>query len=214
MFLSNIFTLQGLLSLLYSLPAILIALSFHEFAHAWAANKMGDPTAKNLGRLTLDPIKHLDLVGTICLILFRFGWAKPVPINPRNFRKPVQGEILVSLAGVAMNFLVSFVAAAVLYIFYGSVMTVADVPSIIIFYIMILNIYFGIFNLIPIPPLDGFHIISALFIRRAGQVVSALYRFGFLILLVLLLTNVIGFLLGTVSAGVTSGYEAFFGLFG
>ncbi|MPN61845.1 hypothetical protein SDC9_209589 [bioreactor metagenome] len=89
-----------------------------------------------------------------------------------------------------------------------------DVPSIIIFYIMMLNIYFGIFNLIPIPPLDGFHIISALFIRRAGQVVSALYRFGFLILLVLLLTNVIGFLLGTVSAGVTSGYQAFFGLIG
>jgi Zn-dependent protease len=214
MALSNIFTPEGLLSLLYSLPAILIALSFHEFAHAWMANKMGDPTAKNLGRMTLDPIKHLDLVGTICLLLFRFGWAKPVPINPRNFKKPVRDEILVSLAGIAMNFLVSFVAAGFLFFLYGSVKTVVDIPSIIIFYIMVLNIYFGIFNLIPIPPLDGFHIISALFIRRAGQVVSALYRFGFLILLVLLLTNVIGFLLGTVSAGVLSGYEAFFGLFG
>jgi len=213
MFLSNIFTAQGLLNLLYSLPALLIALSFHEFAHAWMANKMGDPTAKNLGRLTLDPIKHLDLVGTICLILFRFGWAKPVPINPRNFRKPVRDEILVSLAGIAMNFLVSFVAAAFLYFIYGSVFTVSDIPSIIMFYIMILNIYFGIFNLIPIPPLDGFHIISALFIRKAGQVVNTLYRFGFLILLILLFTNVIPLLLGTVSSGVTSGYQAFFGLF-
>jgi Zn-dependent protease len=73
------FTADWFLNLLYSLPAILIALSFHEFAHAWTANKMGDPTAKNMGRLTLDPIKHLDLFGTICLILFRFGWAKPVP---------------------------------------------------------------------------------------------------------------------------------------
>jgi Zn-dependent protease len=213
MSLASLFTPQGLLNLLYSLPALLIALSFHEFAHAWAANKMGDPTAKNMGRLTLDPIKHLDLVGTICLILFRFGWAKPVPINPRNFKKPVRDEILVSLAGVTMNFLVSFIAAALLFFIYGSVTTVVDIASIIIFYIMILNIYFGIFNLIPIPPLDGFHIISALFIRKAGKVVNILYRYGFLILLVLLFTNVIGMLLGTVSSAVITGYTAFFGLF-
>lgn len=211
MLFSGGFSAEWFLNLLYSLPAILIALSFHEFAHAWAANKMGDPTAKNLGRLTLDPIKHLDLIGTICLILFRFGWAKPVPINPRNFRKPVRDEILVSLAGVAMNFLVSFIAfVALFFIFNG---TVSDIASYIIYYIIMLNIYFGIFNLIPIPPLDGFHIISALFIRKAGQVVSVLYRFGFIILLVLLLTGVIGFLLNAVSSIVLNGYAAFFGLF-
>ena len=213
MSIASLFTPQGLLNLLYSLPALLIALSFHEFAHAWAANKMGDPTAKNMGRLTLDPVKHLDLVGTICLVLFRFGWAKPVPINPRNFKKPVRDEILVSLAGVTMNFLVSFIAAALLFIFYGSVLVTVDIPSIIIFYVMILNIYFGIFNLIPIPPLDGFHIISALFIRKAGKVINALYRYGFIILLILLLTNAIGMLLGAVSSAVISGYSAFFGLF-
>ena len=213
MSIASLFTPQGLLNLLYSLPALLIALSFHEFAHAWAANKMGDPTAKNMGRLTLDPVKHLDLVGTICLVLFRFGWAKPVPINPRNFKKPVRDEILVSLAGVTMNFLVSFIAAALLFIFYGSVLVTIDIPSIIIFYVMILNIYFGIFNLIPIPPLDGFHIISALFIRKAGKVINALYRYGFIILLILLLTNAIGMLLGAVSSAVISGYSAFFGLF-
>jgi len=172
---------------------------------------MGDPTAKNLGRLTLDPIKHLDLIGTICLLLFRFGWAKPVPINPRNFKKPVRDEILVSMAGIAMNFLVSFVAfAALFFIYNGKIM---DIASYIIYYIIVLNIYFGIFNLIPIPPLDGFHIISALFIRRAGQIVSTLYRFGFLILLVLLLTGVIGNLLNAALSFVLSGYAAFFGLF-
>ncbi len=205
------FSADWFLNLLYSLPAILIALSFHEFAHAWTANKMGDPTAKNQGRLTLDPIKHLDLIGTICLILFRFGWAKPVPINPRNFKKPVRDEILVSLSGVAMNFLVSFVAFAVLFFAYNG--TIMDIASYIIYYIVILNIYFGIFNLIPIPPLDGFHIISALFIRRAGQVINILYRFGFLILIVLLITGVFNFLLGTVSAGILSGYASFFNLF-
>jgi Zn-dependent protease len=211
MLLSGGFSADWFLNLLYSLPAILIALSFHEFAHAWAANKMGDPTAKNLGRLTLDPIKHLDLIGTICLLLFRFGWAKPVPINPRNFKKPVRDEILVSMAGIAMNFLVSFVAfAALFFIYNGKIM---DIASYIIYYIIVLNIYFGIFNLIPIPPLDGFHIISALFIRRAGQIVSTLYRFGFLILLVLLLTGVIGNLLNAALSFVLSGYAAFFGLF-
>lgn len=211
MLFSGGFSADWFLNLLYSLPAILIALSFHEFAHAWAANKMGDPTAKNLGRLTLDPIKHLDLIGTICLLLFRFGWAKPVPINPRNFKKPVRDEILVSMAGIVMNFLVSFVAfAALFFIYNGKVM---DIASYIIYYIIVLNIYFGIFNLIPIPPLDGFHIISALFIRRAGQVINTLYRFGFLILLVLLLTGVIGFLLNAALSFVLSGYAAFFGLF-
>lgn len=199
------------MNLLYSLPAILIALSFHEFAHAWAAWKMGDPTAKNAGRLSLDPVRHLDLIGTICLVLFSFGWAKPVPINPRNFRHPKRDEILVSLAGVGMNFLVSFVAFAALAFIYKGV--ISDIASTIIYYIMVLNIYFGIFNLIPIPPLDGFHIISALFIRKAGQVIAALYRYGFIILFILLLTGAFSYVMSGALQGVIGAYSAFFGLF-
>lgn len=118
MSLGGLFSPFWLLSLLYSLPAILIALSFHEYAHALTAYKAGDPTAKNAGRLSLDPLKHLDLIGTICLILFRFGWAKPVPINPRNFKHPKRDEVLVSVAGACTNLLISFVACALLYLMY------------------------------------------------------------------------------------------------
>lgn len=172
---------------------------------------MGDPTAKNAGRLSLDPVRHLDLIGTVCLILFSFGWAKPVPINPRNFKHPKRDEILVSLAGVAMNFLVSFVAFAVIAIFYNG--SAGDIASSIITRIIILNIYFGIFNLIPIPPLDGFHIISALFIRKAGQVIAVLYRYGFIILFVLLLTGAFSYVMSVALQTVIFGYSSFFSLF-
>jgi Zn-dependent protease len=93
---SGFFSPEWFMTLLYSLPAILIALSFHEFSHALAAYRMGDPTAKNAGRLTLDPVRHLDLIGTICIVLFRFGWAKPVPINPRNFKQPKSKQQIVT----------------------------------------------------------------------------------------------------------------------
>ena len=212
MFLNGGFSAQWFLNLLYSLPAILIALSFHEFAHAWMANKMGDPTAKNLGRLTLDPVKHLDLIGTICIVLFSFGWAKPVPINPRNFRKPKRDEILVSLAGVFMNLIVAFAATGIYIALLVSGST-NEVLLNIIRPIYIINLYIAIFNLIPIPPLDGFHIISALFIRKAGQVVNMLYRYGFIILLVLLVSGVVSLLLGYVSEGILTAYSAFFSLF-
>ena len=228
MLLSGGFTSDWLLSLLFSLPAILIALSFHEFAHAWVANKMGDPTAKNAGRLTLDPVKHLDLIGTICLILFRFGWAKPVPINPRNFKNPRRDEILVSLAGIGMNVLISFVAFGVMFWliitkqvavdslpFYG--LLAATNANAIIFNIVnmmfLINVFFAVFNLIPIPPLDGFHIISAIFIRKAGQAVSVLYRYGFLILIILLFTGVINQLLTFFVTWMTVLFANFFLLF-
>ena len=212
MFLSGGFSSSWFLNLLYSLPAILIALSFHEFAHAWMANKMGDPTAKNLGRLTLDPVKHLDLMGTICIILFSFGWAKPVPINPRNFRKPKRDEILVSLAGVFMNLIVAFIATGVYFALLVSGST-NEILLNIIRPIYIINLYIAIFNLIPIPPLDGFHIISALFIRKAGKVVNILHRYGFIILLVLLISGAVSLLLGYVSNGILTAYSAFFSLF-
>lgn len=212
MFLSGGFSASWFLNLLYSLPAILIALSFHEFAHAYMAFKMGDPTAKNLGRLTLDPVKHLDLIGTICIVLFSFGWAKPVPINPKNFKKPKRDEILVSLAGVFMNLIVAFIATGV----YIALLVSGNTNEIllnIIRPIYIINLYLAIFNLIPIPPLDGFHIISALFIRKAGQAVNILYRYGFIILLILLVSGAVSLLLGYVSNGILTAYSAFFSLF-
>ena len=105
--------------LLYSIPAVLLALSIHEYSHAFAAYRRGDPTARNLGRMTLDPVKHLDPIGLICLLLFRFGWAKPVPVNS-NFKHPKKDNIIVSLSGIIANFILSFIAAAVLFIAIGT----------------------------------------------------------------------------------------------
>lgn len=100
---------------LYVVPAILISLTFHEFGHAYAAYKMGDPTARNLGRMTLNPLAHIDPIGFILLVLFGFGWAKPVPVNPRNYNNFKKGEIVVSLAGVTMNLILAVVGAMILY---------------------------------------------------------------------------------------------------
>lgn len=201
------------LNLLYSLPAVLIALSFHEYAHAWAAWKCGDTTAKSLGRLSLDPLKHLDLVGTICLILFRFGWAKPVPINPRHFRHPRRDEILVSLAGVAMNFLLSFVAYGAYFLIAFIVGWQNTVFLNIMQPIIILNITLGIFNLIPIPPLDGFHVLEALAPRPMQKVAAAIGRYGMVILILLLVTGVVGSLLNGFTNWLLSVYAGFWRLF-
>lgn len=97
------------MELLYRMPAILVALAFHEWAHAYAAYKLGDPTAYNLGRMTLNPLAHIDLIGLIMMMLVRFGWAKPVPVSTRNFKHPRRDEMIVSLAGVAMNLVLAFV---------------------------------------------------------------------------------------------------------
>jgi Zn-dependent protease len=107
--LSRLFQLfQNPLQLLYILPAILIGMTVHEWAHAYAAYKLGDPTAKNLGRMTLNPIAHFDIFGFLCLLLVGFGWAKPVPINSRNFKHFRRDDIIVSLAGITMNLIVAF----------------------------------------------------------------------------------------------------------
>ena len=113
--LSAIFSGEGisaiLESILYTLPAVLIALTFHEFAHAYVAYKNGDPTARNLGRMTLNPLAHLDVWGFVCMLLVGFGWAKPVPVNPNNYRNYKKGELTVSLAGVTMNLIIGIIGA-------------------------------------------------------------------------------------------------------
>ena len=146
---------------LYVVPAILISLTFHEFGHAYAAYKMGDPTARNLGRMTLNPLAHIDPIGFILLVLFGFGWAKPVPVNPRNYNNFKKGEIVVSLAGVTMNLILAVVGAMILYTMLAvngyKMMTdsVLSTIAIILYYFVGLNCGLIVFNLIPIPPLDG-----------------------------------------------------------
>ena len=148
------------------LPVILLSLTLHECAHGWAASKLGDNTAKNLGRLTLDPAKHLDLMGTICMLLFGFGWAKPVPINSRYFKKPRRDMALSALAGPTTNLLLGFVFILLSRI----VLSVSGLITfeegsrtdyfLFLFYLLFsyagqLNVYLAVFNLLPIPPFDG-----------------------------------------------------------
>ncbi len=150
---------------IFAALAALIALTAHEYCHGYAAYRMGDPTAKSMGRLTLNPMKHLDPIGALCMILFHFGWAKPVPINPRYFKNPKKGFALVALAGPAINLLLSFFAAGAYLLLWALLKGVAF-GSELWFNIarnglLFLNIFhsvnlgFAIFNLIPIPPLDG-----------------------------------------------------------
>ena len=166
-----------LITLLYVLPAVLIALTVHEYAHAWAADKAGDPTPRSLGRLSLNPLKHLNPMGTLCMLLFGFGWANPVPINSYNFRKPRKHLILVSLAGPLSNLILSILGAlcavplflasirlsttnAWLYNFLDSVFHLT-------YYFHLINLSFCLFNLIPIPPLDGSRLLTTLLPTKA-----------------------------------------------
>lgn len=204
---------QYWLAVLYSVPAVLLALSFHEWAHAWAAYKCGDPTARNLGRMSFDPLHHLDPVGTICLLFFRFGWAKPVPVNPRNFRHPKRDEVVVSLAGIIMNFILSFIAYGILFIvtqiFHWDNFIFANIMGPVV----TLNITLGIFNLLPIPPLDGFHVASVLFPRAMSRFGNAVGRYGMLILVMLLVSGIVGWILNGFTTWLLSVYDAFWSLF-
>lgn len=153
-----------LLSLLLTLPAVIIAITFHEYAHALAADKLGDDTPRMQGRLNLNPMSHLDPVGFMLLMFAGFGWGKPVQINPRNFNRNVRmdkGEAIVSIAGPLMNFALAILFAIVLAAIYmfGSASffysTVGNIIYILLQELVIINIGLGVFNLIPLPPLDG-----------------------------------------------------------
>ncbi len=174
-----LFVLNEFIDLLLRLPIVIIALVVHECAHGFIAYKLGDPTAKYMGRLTLNPIRHLDPIGALCMLLFRFGWAKPVPINPMYFKNPKVGMALSSLAGPVSNILLSFIGTF-FYVFSvklgnliiistGNASLYTPLSYLYQFFAMfaILNMSLAIFNLIPLPPLDGSRIMSIFLPQRA-----------------------------------------------
>ena len=153
-----------LLRFLITLPLLLVSLVIHELAHGWVAWKLGDPTAKLHGRLTLNPLKHLDVWGTIALVVtfvgsggsFFFGWAKPVPVDPRYFKDPQRGMMLVGAAGPAANFVLALVAAGLVWLTYTWSLFAAQALALA----FVLNVVLGVINLVPIPPLDGSRVVG------------------------------------------------------
>ncbi len=179
---------------LLSLPGIIVALSFHEFAHAWMSNKLGDPTPQRQGRLTLNPMAHIDIVGFVALILCGFGWGKPVEIDPYYYKKPRRDEFLVSIAGVACNLMLAVLfAIPTKLLYYGmqaSGSELLEIAFYVFYYTVAINLVLMVFNLIPCPPLDGFGIVTELFNLKKYNWWSQLYRYGSMILLLLIITNV------------------------
>ena len=184
--------LQNPMMLLLTLPAVLWAISFHEFCHGWAAKLVGDPTAERSGRLSLNPLDHFDLVGTLMLLLVGFGWAKPVPINTRYFRHPRRDLVIVSLAGVAGNILTAVVCVLFLRFLGDYWYRLAGNAGFTVVAQMInINMGLAAFNLIPIPPLDGSKVLEAFLPFRYLRHYYWLEQYGMIILLVLLMTGVV-----------------------
>lgn len=168
-----------------NLPGILIAIVSHEFAHGLMAYILGDNTAKENGRLTLNPIKHIDPVGFICMLIFRFGWAKPVPINPNNFKKRKRDTFLVSVAGIGTNFIIAIIVAIILV--YLPIRNVYLYN--IIFTTMIYNIMLGVFNLLPFPPLDGSKMLASLLPNKLEYYFYKYERYFYFILILFIAMN-------------------------
>lgn len=182
---------ERLISFLLFIPIFLISLAVHEFAHAYFANQKGDSTAKDLGRMTLNPIKHLDLVGSIIMPIASFasgfiliGWAKPVPVNRNNFKNPHKDDVLVSFAGPASNILLALLFAISFSFFIQADSGQSSMVSSILWYGVIFNVFLFAFNLLPIPPLDGSHILYNLFPNKLTLKLLNLGIYGSILLLV------------------------------
>ena len=198
--------------LLIGAVACLFCITFHELAHGFAAYQLGDPTAKVNGRLTLNPISHIDWIGLLMMFVAGFGWAKPVPVDPRYFRKPKQGMALTALAGPVSNFVLAVLAmliSKVIYLYapYSAAMDV--VFSFCLYTLAPLSIGLGLFNLIPIPPLDGSKVLAAFLPDRQYITLMRYERYGIVVLLVL---SFVGIGSSLISRGILGIYSALLSL--
>lgn len=169
---------------------LLIAFTVHEFAHAYTAYKLGDSTAKNQGRLTLNPMQHLDPIGTIFIFLVGFGWARPVPVNRFHFKNPRLGGILVSLMGPVSNFALAIIGAGMMFLFISTGLA-ASLPHLVMDFLNLfiyLNVLLFVFNLLPLPPLDGYRIVEDLVPPSVRAKMTRYENYGSLIFIILVIT--------------------------
>ncbi|SHH51034.1 Zn-dependent protease (includes SpoIVFB) [Sporobacter termitidis DSM 10068] len=190
-----------LIDMAISLVAALACIIFHELSHGYIAYRLGDKTAKEMGRLTLNPLKHIDPIGLLAFVLLKFGWAKPVQVDPRNFKNPKRGMAITALAGPASN----FVLAVLMMFILGFVLPFLKPDSIILellFRVASFSIVLGIFNLVPLPPLDGSKILFAAASDELWMKLMRYERYGFIVLLVLVMLPATSNLLGKATNAV------------
>ena len=215
----------ALFGLVISIPAVLIAITFHEFAHAFVADRLGDDTARREGRLSLNPFTHLDPIGTLLLLVAGFGWGKPVHVDPRNYTRKMsmdKCEAIVSAAGPIMNIILAIIFALIYCAVYkfGSMQflssTAGSITLLILSRIMVTNVGLGVFNLIPLPPLDGSKIIMPFLSYNAKQWFIANGNIFYIIFVVIWITGIAGIIIspviGWISTGILNLAKLIFGL--
>jgi len=182
-------------------PPLLLALTLHEYAHGYVAYRLGDPTARDAGRLTLNPLSHLDPIGTIAFFFIKFGWAKPVPVNPRYFKNPRKDMLWVALAGPVTNLLLAVVSALLLKAIIGTATvipysTMLEAILVPLYNMLVasvwINLVLCIFNFLPIPPLDGGRILTGLLPEDLARTYASFERYGFIVILILAFSGVLG----------------------
>ncbi len=207
---------MGIADLLMTALCVFLSLSVHEFFHGYAAYKLGDNTAKYMGRLNLRPTSHLDPIGAICLFFFGFGWAKPVPVNPGNFKpgKRKTGMVITSLAGPLSNLVLAFVSTLLLRVFLvffgdvtGKLAVVISVVVTLLYILLSMNLSLAVFNLIPIPPLDGSKILNSVLPAKIYFKIMQYEQFGFILLILLLNLPVFNGILNFLVNGIYGGFN-------
>lgn len=207
----NIFSKEGLISFLITLPALLISLSIHEFAHSYTAYKLGDKSQKALGRLTLNPFNHIDWLGFIAIALIGFGWGKPVVIDDRNFKNRAKGNMLVALAGPLSNILLAIVFTVIYKVLImTNILNAAFIANSEVLLLLIqmfqltiiFNVTFAIFNMLPIPPFDGSKVLFYFLPSKYKNIVYTIERYSFIIILVFLVTGIGSIIISPIVQGV------------
>lgn len=213
---SNLPFIQILALMLGYMLALIFSFSLHEFSHAYVSTKLGDPTPKTTGRLTLNPLKHIDTIGFLCLVFFGFGWAKPVSVNPLHYKHYKRGMSMVSLAGVTMNLILAFIFSGI-WFFAGESISVSSNMFIVflryfIFFMLSINLSLFVFNLLPIYPLDGYNFLKAI-LPQQNKFISFLEKYGTIILLIFLITPIFDYVYNFVVGHLISWFSSFWGLF-